>query len=316
MPAIAPWENPDLPAPFATVEREIEGRARQFALWRWENRIVWRDLRFRQLWWATLDVAASLDDWERAIKNWAFGRALSQSYKVEGRGPRFGLPRRVQFKPDDYGRRCKFIVVSNSFGRGIARQKDEDRWWPFPAVGDNRPLRRIQQGLMKQPLWWPGLQIPQLSRAVWSGYSTQILSQLPPHFLGVLRAGENAEILLLARDIILWHHLSRWPRHDGPGYLSPESGINRELLARLPKLFELPDEMRVIAIVTDWPFKVLEIGASCQLKIDGLTWSVQRWEKFPTQAPTAERVLELRLRLRDALRPILTATEIAEILGA
>lgn len=315
MPALAPWENPNLPASFAEADCEIEGHPRRFALWRWERRLVWRDLRFAQLWWATLNDAENLDDWERAIEAGRFGRASSQSHKYEGYGPRLNLPRRVRFKPDDYGKRCKFLVLCDSCGRGIARQSDEGEWWIFPAPDDKRPLPRVQQGLMKQPLWWPGLQIPHSSNAVWSGYAARFLSRLPPDFLRVLQAGEGAEILCVAHDLTLWHHLSHWQEKGGLLSLAPHSGEQQNLIARLPSLFGLKPYVRSTAFVTDWPFKILEIGAVCERHAQGINWQVQRWRKFPTQIPTTHELLELQLRLRDALRPILTSSEIEEILA-
>ena len=98
MPEIAPWENPNLPASYATIEREIEGRTRRFALWRWDERLVWNDLDYPRLWWATLDAAATFDDWERAIENWKFGRAFSERcLNFSGRGEAVGFDRSVSF---------------------------------------------------------------------------------------------------------------------------------------------------------------------------------------------------------------------------
>ena len=144
MTEIAPWENPDLPAPLATIEREIEGRARRFALWQWDERLVWHDLERPSLWWVTLDEAGTLDDWERAIEAERFGRATSQSYKMSGYGPRVGLARRVRFKALDYGKRRKFHLISDADGRGIARASEDDLWWPFPPQSDTRPLKRVR----------------------------------------------------------------------------------------------------------------------------------------------------------------------------
>ena len=319
MAAIAPWEDPDLPAPFAQIEREIEGRARRFALWRWDERLAWRDLDYARLWWATFDAARDLDSWERAIGEQRWGRAWSQSQQCHGFGPMLGLPKRVKFEALNYRTFYKFHLIADSHGRGIGRRSDDDAWWRFPALDDARPLQPVQQGPKQQPLWWPGLQIPHSSSAVWSGYTPRLLSELPVGFVRVLRAGADAPILLIARDIMLWRHLHLFrPTFDFNYALPPNSmgsEINPQLGAHLLAHFELPPQTRLDALITTWPFNKKELGTFCELTQNGIRWLVQRWEDWPLQPPSSHQMLELQLRLRDALRPILTSAEIEEILA-
>ena len=65
-PQIAPWDRGSLAPRLATIEREIEGRARRFALWRWDERLVWRDLERTEMWWASLDYVSgnSIESWD------------------------------------------------------------------------------------------------------------------------------------------------------------------------------------------------------------------------------------------------------------
>ena len=130
MPEIAPWENPHLPAPFAHVEREIEGRKRHFALWSWDERIVWRDLDYPRLWWATLDVAASLADWERAIEAEQFGRAFTYSCDKTVNGNFVGLTSSCSFQL-----KRDFYVIADKYSGGIAREVQADIWLLFASTG-------------------------------------------------------------------------------------------------------------------------------------------------------------------------------------
>ena len=167
---------------------------------------------------------------------------------------------------------------------------------------------------MKQPLWWPGLQIPKPSDALWSGYSARFLSRIPSTFLRVLQAGEDAEILLIARDIALWSNLAR--QNWCVSTSTQESHAIRGFIDRLPSLFGLPRDTQLSAYVTDWPYRILELGITCYVTVDDIEWRVQRWENWPLQRPSNHEMLELQRRLRDALRPFFTPAEIEEILAS
>ena len=208
MPEIAPWENPDLPAPFATIEREIEGRVRHFALWRWENRIVWRDLRFRQLWWATLDVAASVADWKRAIDAGEFGRAISETCCFGGRGAIVGFDQSVSFSSTHPG--CyEFYVLVGADGSGIACWKQHARWWKFESNDYKRLRRQLRRNHSKFngespiliPIWQSHFQPPHLKNALLDGFKPVFLRPLFPEITKFLQLGQRAELFGTVKEI-------------------------------------------------------------------------------------------------------------------
>lgn len=315
MNEITPWENPDLPAPFATIEREIEGRKRRFTLWRWDERLVWRDLDYPRLWWATLGVAASLADWESAIESGRFGRAVSRSHSLRGSGSDFGFTEAVKV----FGNR-KFYAICDLHGGGLARAENEIVWWNFPDPADNLSLKKFPRGPMKQPLWWPGIQIPHAMRkALVSGYKFQILSQIPASLLRMLRDGENARILLLARDITLWHiyNFSNWNSSTEQRLCELNFSCDfKPLLKKVSDFFQWPANSLLHVVDSHPHFSKKELFIVIVFTAAKARWIIKHRLPLPTFDITSRQLDELQLRLRDALRPILTPTEIEEILNS
>ena len=320
---IAPWENPDLPAPFATLEREVEGRTRRFALWRWDGRVVWRDVEHPHLWWATLEGAETLGDWERALEMQAFGRAYSERHRVSGKGEKLGLGAGTSFKaPYDFA--VEFTVIGDGRTGGIAREKSGGAWWVF-AYSQNAGLKRRaarRPDSVRGSLLWTGLQLPTTRGEVLAGFAPQILEQIPPGLADVLRAGANAPVLLILRDLELWRlcHLKDSSAEERRISTFDFVERNQKILGRLREFFGLLPDTRLHSGHSHPREPVKELISFCIVTVENIEWRARRFDPFPTHAPSARQSLEIQSelapRLRESLRPIFTVAEIEEILGA
>lgn len=314
MPEIAPWENPNLPAPFATIEREIENRPRHFAMWRWDERLVWRDVDYPRLWWATLDVAATLADWEFAIEQARFGRAFSDSYNFSGRGEIVGFDRSVSFALQYYPPH-KFYVVVDAQGNGIARWSKSEHWWSFDSNCYKRLQRQRRRRQSKYgfedplPIWKSKFQPPNLRNTLLDGFKSIFLSHLSPELTNFLQLGERAEFLGVIKDLVTWRRVFVSLPIDNIRDLIPElSRTYPNLLPIICAHFKLPKNSHFVLKSSIYhQHKTL----SCSITVEGTCWSIH---SRLSEISTAHELLELQLRLRDALRPILTPVEIEEIL--
>ena len=312
MPEIAPWENPNLPAPLATVERQIEGRARRFALWHWDERVVWRDLNYSKMWWATLGRAATISDWESAIASANFGRAFSERCDFSGNGDRVGFHQSVRFTLD-YGVLFDFQVIADAFGRGLAREKFSGEWGRFDHSGSGR-LKRHLNKYRDAPvsiLWRGKFQFPKVSAALFDAFAPTFVSGLSPGLTELLKAGENARPLRLVSDFARWR-LDLTPQADWGEWHKFMDRIFQDFPVLLPKLrhhFDLPDSSEFyFGRELYYPIPRIFYRA----KVSGTFWQTRC--DLPNLTTAHER-LELGLRLRDGLRPILSPAEIEEILA-
>lgn len=305
MPEIAPWENPNLPTPFAHVEREIEGRIRRFALWHWDERLVWNDLDYPRLWWGTLDVAASLADWDRAIEHERFGRASSQSCNFGGNGQRIGLSEAVRFVSYQHGT-LRFHVVNDAKGQGMAREIAAGDWHHFD-YSHREPVKRIlsrkhrhhqNQNICDSFLWRPDVNFIRAGDALLNGYKETLLGQISPQFLALLEQGNRARPLLLLRSLFLWSiHLAQNSDRIAP------------IIHKIVAHFGLPEKAK-INVIKSYSHPTPQLLFS--VMIQHTHWNVKA--NLPT-APSLHEALEAALYLKQELRPILTAAEIEEILA-
>lgn len=294
MTQIAPWENPNLPAPFAHVEREIEGRQRRFALWRWEERLVWRDLNYPRLWWATLDVAATLADWERAIVEQWFGRAFTSECKKSCIGQRIGLPSECVFYLDR-----SFYVIATKDGTGKAREKAANIWLNFTPFGDEHTKRKIERS---PSIWHPNRCFFQVDREILRAFAPVLLERLAPSLICLIKQGKSAPSFRIMRDLAVWNVHREILFTD-------ITRNHREIYQKLLSHFGLPEE----SLFHVWGERKQLNGVQLQffVKQDYQAWQIQKSVLLVT---TMHELLELQLRLRDAMRPILTDAEIEEIL--
>ena len=302
MPEIAPWENPNLPAPFAIIEREIENRPRRFALWHWDERLVWRDLSYRQLWWATLDVAASLDDWKIAIEQERFGRASSQRCNFGGNGQRIDLSEAARFVSYQRGM-LRFHVINDASGKGVAREIVTGDWHPFDCSHRAQVKRillrreRQEQNVFALIIWRPDVTFPKAGDALLDGYKETLLSQISPQFLDLLKQGSRARPFSLLRSLFLWN-----------SHLAQSSERISSIVAQTLAYFGLPENSK-INVVSSRSYQTPQLLFS--VMIQSTHWSVRA--SLPAH-PSLHEALEAALYLKQELRPILTDAEIEEIL--
>ena len=314
MPEIAPWENPNLPAPFATIEREIENRKRRFALWRWEERIVWRDLKNTRLWWATLDVAASLDDWEGAIEKGQFGRAFSESCYFSGRGEIVGFDRSVLFS---CGYCHDFYILLSAEGSGVACWSQSENWENFKFNSYKRlkkSRRKLQvrhklQDPLPIPIWRSNFQPPSLGNTLLGGFGSTFVQALSPNLTQFLQNGERAELFQAVKYLVVCQlRLSPIRRYQLHYFVKEINRQYPDLISKLCQQFGLPTDLNFALTKSRIPDLTT---FSCSTLVENTAWMIHSRLQEPS---TAHELLELQLRLRDALRPILTPTEIEEIL--
>ena len=295
MPEIAPWENPNLPAPFALTEREIEGRTRRFALWRWDNRLVWNDLDYPRLWWATLDAAATLDDWERAIEAERFGRAFSSRCLKSCSGQRIGLPSECAL----YLSR-DFYVVAATNGTGEVIEKAENTWLRFTPCEDEYTKRKRERS---PSIWHPNRCFFQVNREILRAFAPVLIERISPGLKQMIKSGRNAPAYKTMKDLAVWNvHCEI--------LFSEFKRTNEEICQRIVSYFGLPKESWFHV----WGERKQLTGIQLQF---GAKQGYQAWQiqNSLSLATTAHELLELQLRLRAALQPILTAAEIEEILA-
>ncbi len=317
MAEIAPWENPNLPAPFAHVEREIEGRKRHFALWRWDERLVWNDLDHPRLWWATLDVAASLADWERAIEDWRFGRAFSERCNFSGRGEVVGFDRSVLFS-SNYHLPHDFTILVNPEGSGTARWSQSEKWQDFDFNSYSR-LKHQRQRIKTRhkfqfplpiPIWKSQFQPPKLVNALLEGFKPDFIQYLSPELIHLLQRGEHAEVFQVMKDLVTWRlHSVTLPRHQIYDFVDGINSQHSNVTFKICNYFGLPIDLQFSLATSRIPDLTTLL---CSTLVECTAWSI--YSRL-TEISTAHELLELQLRLRDALKPILTPAEIEEILA-
>lgn len=316
MPEIAPWENPNLPAPVATIERQIEGRSRRFALWQWDNRLVWQDVNHPRLWWATLDVATTLDDLERAIEQWKFGRAFSESCCFSGRGEIVGFDRSVSFS-SDYRFSHDFYILVDAEGGGIARWKQSGNWARF-GFNSYKRLKRLRRRIYAKrkfqsplaiPIWRFDFQPPKLGNALLENFQDTFIQPLSPELKSLFERGEGAELFRAVKDLVTWRfHLVTISRYQIYDFVDGINRQHRNVTSKICEYFGLPIDLNFSLAISRNPNFVTLV---CYGLVKNTIWSIH---SRLSEVSTAHEILELQLRLRDALRPILTPTEIEEIL--
>ena len=295
MPEIAPWENPNLPVPFAHVEREVEGRKRRFAMWQWDERLVWNDLDHPRLWWATLDVAASLADWERAIENWEFGRAFTSNCDKTINGRVLGLWPNCTFRLW----RIFYAIVSQN-GTGVAREKAGYFWLAFTPRDDAYTKSKIDRS---PSVWHPNREFFGINREITRAFAPAFLERLAPGLRDFILLGDQATALAAMKDLVAWNVARQVLFAD---WMRQRHALYQKIIVG----FELPAG----SIFGAYGERKQINGVQLHFYISG---EYQRWEiqTSVSLATTAHELLELQLRLRDALKPILTAAEIEEILA-
>ena len=304
---IAPWENPNLSAPFATIEREIENRTRRFALWHWGNRIVWRDLSYPQLWWATLDVAASLADWEIAIENGRFGCAKTERYRFYGLADEIGLSPRTYFGARQLKGK-EFYVILDEQDSGLWCAKGNDEWWLFYADKSARTKSQAINSINESfTIWHPDRAFTDVKSVVLKAFIPTLANTLSPALRQFFKAGTKAPAFLLLRDLSVWV-VSKNSEVRGQK-LNQYFDEQFRLLPTLLTYFALPEK----SSFTLYDPQFMNPRIRYETEVEGIYWGIN--EDIPVSL-SAHEILELQLRLRDALQPILTDAEIAEILDA
>ena len=295
MAEIAPWENPNLPAPFATIERAIEGRTRRFALWRWDERLVWRDLDYPRLWWATLDVAASLADWERAIEDWRFGRAFTHSCdkSLNGNFIRLSSCCRLRLTRD-------FYVIADKHSGGTAREVKADIWLFFAQTGGAYNRRKNERA---PSIWHVDRHFYVISRSLIYAFTPLLLERISPGLQTLIEAGKTSPVLQIMSDLAIWNFYNNALFTD----FKRNYAVSHQ---KIISYFGLPDE----SIFHVWGERKRINGIQMQFIVrqDYQVWDIETSLLVVT---TMHELLELQLRLRDALKPILTPAEIEEILA-
>ena len=296
MPEIAPWENPNLPAPSSIIERTIEGRTRSFALCHWDERLVWRDLDYSQLWWATLDHAATPEDWARALEVERFGRAFTKTCNKAIAGKLLGLEASCLLRLQR-----NFYVIADKNGGGMGRETEADVWRQFDAPDDKYNRHRNARA---PSLWHPNRHFYGVSRVLIRALLPSLLERISPGFLSLIQAGKQAPAMQLLRDLCAWNF-------DQGNLFATFQRQHPALFQKVVSHFDLPSEC-VFHL-----FGERKQPQGMQLLLSAAS-GYQRWEvKTRVVAiSTAHERLELQLRLRDALRAILISTEIEEILSA
>lgn len=309
MNEIAPWENPDLPAPIATTERFIKDRVRRFALWFWDGRLVWRDLNHPRYWWATLDCAEgdAVKIWETAVEMEQFGSATTANYEFSGDGTWFGLPAEVAF---EMHAPREFFLIRNGRDGGLWRAKYDAEWQIFHA--DEKACAQSQSANLAKgnpSIWHTARVFPSAKNALAKTFLPTLANVLSPNMRRYLEAGKNAPPLIIARDLLTLV-AARNLRANKLKLLKCFNAQLRlyNLESRLCRHFNLPKGTQ---LTVSYPQNL-----SCAIRfgsiIEDVHWSIGVQTSL---APTAHETLEAQLRLRDALRPLLTPTEIEEILA-
>ena len=321
----APWEDPNLSAPAATLEHVIEKRVRRFALWKWDGRLVWRDRYFRELWWASRDEIDGdlVGAWKRVVDSKRFGRALAS--KDTGRG-HFGgsgsdidAGAGVRYSMQEWVPGA-YHIICDALGAGQARLREYDGWWDFEAREDSRPRHQMirSNGQPYHSVWWPGLQFPHLKSAFTGGFGHFAFGSLPAPQRAIVRAGDASEPMLLLRDWTTWQVQSQrlWQRSAQEAVPYPERSPQwHEALAALnrkaPLHFGLPTEAKLEHSSHSLGRSAL-LRLVCTWNFGLVTWEIKLDHSIGLE-PSMHDVLETQLHLRDTLRPILTAAEIATL---
>ncbi len=307
MPEIAPWENPHLPAPFAQVERSIKGRKRHFSLWQWDERIVWCEINHPRLWWATFDCATKLDDWALAVEEWRFGRAFTQKNLRRLKGENIGLApsSRSEIKGN-------FYVVADQTQRGLFRQKEADAWIQIHPPDNSEVIHNLS-------IWRRDFSFNRMSKDlrldedVMKSFVPTVLNEIYPDVADLLKNGGKSESFLLMHDLARWVVNRGIPFDD---FIDSFSWFYQKIIVHfgLPLSFFCQDRVELCYFSThDYDKEGQRVFSFvCNMDRQHFRWSLTA--EIPSTL-TAHELLELQLRLRDALKPILTAAEIEEILA-
>ncbi len=153
-------------------------------------------------------------------------------------------------------------------------------------------------------VWHPNREFFGINREIMRAFAPVLLERFSPGLRNFILAGSDSAALQTMKDLLALN-------------------VSREILFNTL----LNDHRAIyqkILVGFDLPAESIFGAHGERRQINGvqlhfvLSSEYQRWElqTSVSLATTAHELLELQLRLRDALRPILTDTEIAEILGA
>ena len=298
MTEIAPWDRGSLPARLATIQREIEGKTRRFALWRWDERLVWCDLLCLEMWWASSDRVDGniVKSWDDVVQANRFGRAFSSNFGyfgLETKLHQLPLSCHLSFSSD-------FHFIVNHDNGGIAKEKQSADWINFAPLDD--AYARRKRGRLPS-LWHYSRDFYGYMPAFLRAYTPRLLDQFPRGVRTMLKMGAQAPELKLLRDLAL---LSVYENILFMDFLR----IHSRLCQKIINHFGLPTESRC-HVFSNRNDSGLRLFLQSQIGEKHL----QICLPFPTSSSAHER-LELQLRLRDALRPMLTSTEIETLLAS
>ena len=314
---IAPWENPNLSAPFATIERLMEGQLsrfginRRFSLWGWDGRIVWRDCSFPGLWWATLDRfgAQTILEWETAITTEEFGRARTYNLKWSGSGTQAGFSPQVHFhSPPDIVHQVH--VISDQHG-GLWRMADEENWNSYFASRSEQAKAQNANAHSGTPsIWCKDYFLPEPRKTILENRIPKFTEGLSPTLKNIFSEGNRSDFVQIMTALAT-QFLYNNPNIDQGkvnGQFRDYLRFHTRTMAKILNHFRLPidSELKLVGWLQNDLFLVYEIQDV------EVVWNLSN--KIPLIFSAHEQ-LELQLRLRDALKPILTSTEIEEILN-
>ncbi len=306
MAEIAPWENSDLPAPLAIIDREIEGRNRHFALWQWDERLVWRDVKSPKLWWASLDYVEgdTIEIWDAVVETKPFGRVETQVHGFHIAGSSLGFSPRVygvsQYPGD------AFYVIWDDQNSGLWCAKGNDKWQLFYA--DRKAEAKFQKSninCQNSSIWDSERASLNIKSLLLKDFIPTLTNVFSPALKKLFESGDEAPFFLLLCDLTAWV-VSKYAEARGQK-LNQHFDEQFRLLPQLSAYFSLPKE--VSFTLYDPEFLLPRIRY--EVEVASIRWGINK--NIPVSLSSHE-ILELQLRLRDALRPILTAAEIEEIL--